>query len=218
MIHFVDLSKTFHLNGVSKTVLDKVSMTLPGNTAIGLLGRNGAGKSTLLRMIAGTQTPSSGRIILDGSVSWPVGFSGSFHPDLTGAQNVRYVARIYGVDSDELIAFTQDFAELGSHFHLPTRTYSSGMLSRLAFGLSMGISFDIYLVDEVTAVGDVAFRKKSDILFRQRMGESGAILVNHAPSVIKELCSKVMVLENGKLLWFDDVNEGIKHHNRNMDV
>jgi capsular polysaccharide transport system ATP-binding protein len=218
MIRLVELSKTFHLNGVHKTVLDNVSITLPARTSIGLLGRNGAGKSTLLRMIAGTQTPSSGHVEIDGSVSWPVGFSGSFHADLTGAQNCRYVARIYGVDSDELVDFTADFAELGNHFHLPLRTYSSGMLSRLAFGVSMGISFDVYLVDEVTAVGDAAFRKKSETLFMQRMSQSGAILVNHATPVIRNLCTKVAVLEQGKLLWFDDVEEGIQHHNRNMNV
>lgn len=218
MIRLVNLSKTFTLNGVSKTVVDNVSLELPSRTSIGLLGRNGAGKSTLLRLIAGTQTPSSGRIEVGGTISWPVGFAGSFHVDLTGAQNARYVARIYGVDSDELVGFTEDFAELGGHFHLPVRTYSSGMMSRLAFGISMGISFDTYLVDEVTAVGDAAFRKKSHDLFLERMRNAGAIVVNHAMPVIKELCSKVMVLEQGRLLLFDDVEEGIACHNRNMQA
>lgn len=218
MIRLVNLSKTFTLNGVAKTVVDNISMVLPSRTSIGLLGRNGAGKSTLLKMIAGTQAASSGRIEVTGSISWPVGFSGSFHADLTGAQNTRYVARIYGVDSDELVAFTEDFAELGGHFHLPLRTYSSGMMSRLAFGVSMGIAFDTYLVDEVTAVGDAAFRSKSNDLFRERMRNAGAIVVNHSMPVIKELCSKVLVLEQGQLLLFDNVEEGIARHNRNMQV
>ena len=218
MIRLDKLTKTFNLNGVHKTVVDNVTLALPARTSIGLLGRNGAGKTTLLKMIAGTQSPTSGRIHVDGTMSWPVGFAGSFHVDLTGAQNARYVARIYGVDSDELVAFTEDFAELGGHFHLPVRTYSSGMMSRLAFGVSMGIAFDTYLVDEVTAVGDAAFRKKSHDLFLARMRNAGAIVVNHAMPVIKELCTKVMVLEHGKLLLFDDVDEGIARHNRNMQV
>jgi len=218
MIRFVNLTKTFRLNGVRKTVLDNVTMTLPSRTSIGLIGRNGAGKSTLLSMIAGTQPPTSGRIDVHGSISWPVGFSGSFHPDLTGAQNARYVARIYGVDSDELVAFTQDFAEVGGHFHLPLRTYSSGMRSRLAFGVSMGISFDTYLVDEVTAVGDAAFRQKSQRVFLDRMRHAGAIVVNHAMPVIRELCTKVLVLDQGRLIWFEDVEEGIRYHDKAMQM
>lgn len=216
MIHLKNLTKTYRLDGVSKTVIEKVNMSLPARTSIGLLGRNGAGKSTLLRMIAGTQEPTSGEIIVEGTVSWPVGFAGSFHGDLTGAQNVRYVARIYGVDSDELTHFAQDFAELDEHFHLPLRTYSSGMISRLAFAVSMGISFDYYLVDEITAVGDANFRKKSNDLFLARMSGAGAIVVNHTVSVIRDLCTKAMVLDDGVLHWFENVDDAIKYHNQMM--
>jgi capsular polysaccharide transport system ATP-binding protein len=216
MIHLKNLSKTFRIDGVAKTVIDNVTLTLPACTSIGLLGRNGAGKSTLLRMIAGTQVPTSGEIIVDGSVSWPVGFAGSFHADLTGAQNVRYIARIYGIDSEELVAFTEDFAELGPHFHLPLRTYSSGMVSRLAFGVSMGISFDFYLVDEVTAVGDATFRKKSSDLFLERMTGAGAIVVNHTMNVIKDLCTKAIVLDEGVLHWFENVDDAILFHHQNL--
>lgn len=216
MIRLQNLTKTYRIAGVSKTVISNATMTFPSLTSIGLLGRNGAGKSTLLKMIAGTQDPTSGRIYVTGSVSWPVGFSGSFHPDLTGAQNCRYVARVYGVDSDDLAAFAREFAELDSHFDLPFRTYSSGMRSRLAFGVSMGIRFDTYLVDEVTAVGDAAFRKKSSEVFRARMEESGAIVVNHSMGVIRELCKAVAVLDNGRIEYFDDVEEGIRYHEKIM--
>jgi capsular polysaccharide transport system ATP-binding protein len=218
MIRLVNLTKTYRMSGVEKTVVRNASMTFPARTSVGLLGRNGAGKSTLLKMIAGTQHPTSGRIEVTGSVSWPVGYSGSFHSDLSGAQNCRYVARIYGVDSEALIEFTREFADLGSHFHLPLRTYSSGMRSRLAFGVSMGIPFDTYLVDEVTAVGDAAFRKRSNEVFRQRMAESGAIVVNHSMSVIRELCSAVVVLDDGNLTYFEDVDEGIRRHQAMMDA
>ncbi|MGB4828199.1 MAG: ABC transporter ATP-binding protein [Paracoccaceae bacterium] len=216
MIRFVNLTKTYRLEGVVKTVLDNVTMKLPSGKSIGLLGRNGAGKSTLLRMVAGSQMPTSGHIAIDGSVSWPVGFAGSFHNDLSGAQNVRFVARVYGVDTDELMAFTEDFAELGAHFHLPVRTYSSGMRSRLAFACSMGIAFDTYLVDEVTAVGDAIFRKKSHDLFLDRVATAGAIVVNHSMAMIRELCTSAMVLEKGRLRYFEDVEEGIAWHSETM--
>lgn len=216
MIRLQDVTKTFRLDGVEKCVLARTTMDLPAGRSIGLLGRNGAGKSTLLRMIAGTQSPSRGRIVVAGSISWPVGFAGSFHPDLSAAQNIRFVARVYGVDSDELLAFAKEFCELGAHFHLPCRTYSSGMLARLAFGASMGIAFDTYLVDEVTAVGDEVFRAKSNEMFLARMARSGAIVVNHAPEVIRQLCDCVLVLEDGRLEFFDTVEAGLRQHQRNL--
>jgi capsular polysaccharide transport system ATP-binding protein len=216
MIRLQNLTKTFRLHGVEKCVLDHVTMDLPAGRSIGLLGRNGAGKSTLLRLLAGTQSPSSGRIEVQGNVSWPVGFAGSFHPDLSAAQNTRFVARIYGVDSDELLTFAEEFCELGDHFHLPCRTYSSGMLARLAFGVSMGIAFDTYLVDEVTAVGDENFRRKSSQMFLERMQNAGAIVVNHSPEVIRQLCDCVLVLEQGRLEFFDNVEDGLREHQHNM--
>jgi len=168
MIRFENLTKSFRLRGERKVVIDHLNLTLPTGRSLALLGRNGAGKSTLLQMIAGTMRPDSGRVVSDGSISWPVGFAGSFHRDLTGAENVRFIARIYGVDTDGLLAFVEDFAELGKFFHMPVRSYSSGMRSRLTFGASMGIHFDTYLVDEVTATGDAAFRRKSQAVFRAR--------------------------------------------------
>lgn len=216
MIRLQNLTKTYRLDGVTKTIIKQANLVIPAKTSVGLLGRNGAGKSTLLRLIAGTQVPTSGKIIIEGTVSWPVGFAGSFHADLTGAQNTRYIARIYGIDSDELVRFAEDFAELGPHFNLPLRSYSSGMTSRLAFAVSMGIAFDFYLVDEITAVGDSAFRKKSNDLFLARMSSAGAIVVNHTMSVIRSLCSKAIVLDDGELYWFDDVDEAIRFHNELM--
>ena len=216
MIRFENVTKTFVMEGKRKTIMRDVSMTFPSGRSVGLLGRNGAGKSTLLQMIAGTMPPSSGRISSSGSISWPVGFAGSFHPELSGAQNCRFIGRIYGVDTDELIAFVEEFAGLGVHFHLPLKTYSSGMKSRLAFGASMGIAFDTYLVDEVTAVGDAAFRARSDALFKQRMRSAGSVVVSHAMGQIRQLCDAVVVLEDGHLTFYDDVDQGIRDHERNM--
>jgi capsular polysaccharide transport system ATP-binding protein len=138
--------------------------------------------------------------------------------DLTGAQNTRFVARVYGVDTDELLDFVEDFASLGAHFHMPVRSYSSGMRSRLAFGISMGIRFGIYLIDEVTSVGDAAFRRKSAAILRARMEHSGAIIVTHSFAEVRNLCDIGAVLEEGKLYMYDRVGDAIAHHVRNMEL
>ncbi|MDK3020801.1 ABC transporter ATP-binding protein [Pseudodonghicola flavimaris] len=212
MIRFENLTKSFRLKGERKVVIDHLNLTLPTGKSLALLGRNGAGKSTLLQMIAGTMRPDSGRIVTDGSISWPVGFGGSFHRDLTGAENVRFIARIYGVDTDALLAFVADFAELGKSFHMPVRSYSSGMKSRLTFGASMGIHFDTYLVDEVTATGDASFKRKSKAVFAERMQTSSAIMVNHSMSQVREFCDAGLVLENGQVQYFEDLEEAIATH------
>lgn len=216
MIRLDHVTKTFVLKGQRKTVAHDISVDFPTGVTIGLLGRNGAGKSTLMQMIAGNMDPTSGRILSDGTISYPVGFQGSFHGDLTGAQNTRFVARLYGVDTGALVDFVEDFAELGKHFHLPFRTYSSGMKSRLSFGVSMGIPFDFYLVDEVTSVGDAAFRTKSRAVFLERMERAGALFVSHQMAMVRELCEMGAVLENGELELFDDVGEAIERHEDNM--
>jgi capsular polysaccharide transport system ATP-binding protein len=216
VIKFEGVSKVFDLHGRRKVVADNINALFPSGRSVALLGRNGAGKSTLLEMIAGTYEPTAGHIVTEGSVSWPVGFAGSFHGELTGAQNTRFVARIYGVDADELVEFVEGFAGLGVHFKLPFRTYSSGMKSRLAFGVSMGIGFDTYLVDEITAVGDTAFRAKSAEIFLDRLKYSGAVVVTHSVEQVRELCTAVAVLEQGRMSYYEDIEEGIAHHIQNM--
>ncbi|HCQ57674.1 MAG TPA: ABC transporter ATP-binding protein, partial [Sulfitobacter sp.] len=160
MIELRNLSKSFPTRWGRKYVLKDVNLTFPTGLSVALMGRNGAGKSTLLQIIAGNMNPDSGQMVTQGSLSFPVGFAGSFHRDLSGAQNTKFIARIYGVDSHELMNFVSEFTGLGRNFYLPVRGYSSGMKARLAFGVSMGIQFDTYLVDEVTSVGDRAFRTR----------------------------------------------------------
>jgi len=212
MIRFENLSKGFWVQGEYKLVIDHLNLTLPTGKSLGLLGGNGAGKSTLIQIIAGIMPPDTGRVVSDGSISWPVAFGGSFHPALTGAQNVRFVARVYGVDTDSLTAYVEDFAELGKHFYMPVRTYSAGMKARLTFGTSMGIRFDTYLVDEATAVGDASFRDKSRRVFRERMEASSSILVTHHMHELRDFCDAGILLYRGKLYYYDDLDEAIKDH------
>lgn len=217
MIRFEHLHKSFRTGTVRKVIVEDLDLTLPTGRSLALLGRNGAGKSTLLQMVAGTIRPDSGRIVSDGTISWPVGLGGAVHRDLTGAQNIRFIARIYGVDTEQLAAFVEDFAELGQHFHMPVRSYSSGMRSRLTFGAAMGIRFDTYLVDEVTAVGDARFRKKSRAVFRERMESSGALLVTHDMGALRDYCDAGVILENGRLFYFEDLGEAIAVHQALME-
>ena len=212
MIRIENLWKTFGRGHTTNCVARDLCVAIPNGISLGLLGRNGAGKSTLLKMIAGTLLPDSGRVSVKGSISWPVGFAGSFHGDLTGAQNTRFLARVYGVDTDSLCQTVEDFSELGAQFHVPVKTYSAGMRARLSFGVSMGIPFDTYLVDEVTSVGDAQFREKSKRVFMDRMNEAGAIVVSHSMPLIREICDHAAVLSNGQLYYYTDVDAAIHHH------
>lgn len=216
MIRLENLTKIYKLNGRRKVVADNLNATFPTGVSVALLGRNGAGKSSLLRMISGAMLPTSGQILSTGTISWPVGFAGSFNGELTGEQNCRFVARVYGIDTDEMRDFVEDFAELGQHFYLPFRTYSSGMRARLAFGVSMAVPFDTYLVDEVSAVGDAAFRAKSNHVFNARMKAAGAVVVSHSMQSLREICQAGAVLENGQLSYFHDLEDAIAAHTANM--
>ena len=216
MIRIIDLSKSYPIGKGRKVVANKINVTFPTGECVALLGRNGAGKSSLLRMIAGTVKPDRGLITSNGTISWPIGFAGSFHKDLTGLQNAKFVARVYGVETTKLLEFVEDFAELGAHFNLQVRTYSSGMKSRLAFGISMAIQFDTYLIDEVTAVGDAAFKKKCNNVLEERLKDSGAIVVSHSMKTIKKLCTMGAILENGQLSLYSSIDDAIQLHEKEL--
>jgi capsular polysaccharide transport system ATP-binding protein len=216
MIEFRNVTKYYPTPHGRKVVLDDLTLTLPAGTKLGVLGRNGAGKSTLLSMIGGTTRPNRGEIRRHASISWPLGFGGTFHPDLTGAQNARFVARIYGRDTDELVEYVENFSELGEFMDMPLRAYSSGMRARLAFGMSMGIAFDWYLVDEITAVGDAAFKRKSLSFFKNRLRNAGLLMVSHSVTTIRAYCTSGLVLEKGRATYYDNIQAAIAAHERNM--
>ncbi|GLP87866.1 ABC transporter ATP-binding protein [Tritonibacter mobilis] len=216
MITLKHLTKSFRIGSGRKFIAKEINAVFPDRTSVALLGRNGAGKSTLLKIIGGTMRPDSGAVDSCGAVSWQIGFAGSFHPDLTGAQNTRFIARVYGIDTDSLEDYVLDFSELGVSFKMPVRTYSSGMRARLAFGVSMGIPFSYYLIDEVTSVGDASFKEKCRAVLQDRLDRAGSIVVSHSESTLKSICSAGAVLEGGKLFYYDAVDDAIAHHNENM--
>lgn len=212
ILEIQDVVKGYWLHGDWRPVIRGLSMTLKRGQALGLLGSNGAGKTTLLDLVAGRQRPDAGRVLRHGSVSFPVGFAAGFHRDLSGAQNIRFLARIYGADPQALVDFVADFAEIGALYHAPMRSYSAGMRARLGFGASLGLPFDLYLVDEATAVGDGAFRRKSKALFRARMRASSGIMVSHNLRELRKFCDAGLVLHRGQIQYFDRIEDAIAAH------
>ena len=199
------------LNG-RKVVFRDLTFELPEDANVGLIGRNGAGKSTLMRLLAAVDLPDSGKIITRGRLSWPVGLRGGMQKNLSGRDNVKFVCRIHGVRHSamqEKIRYVQEFAEIGEYFDRPVSTYSSGMQARLGFGTSMAFDFDYYLIDEVMAVGDVAFKMKSREVFKERLQRAKVILVSHNMRLIKMMCDVVVHLDQGHLKVYRKVRKGI---------
>ncbi|MBV7486193.1 ABC transporter ATP-binding protein [Bordetella sp. BOR01] len=213
MFELRNLTKSYLTARGRRYVFRNISLVIPPDRNIGLIGRNGSGKTTLMRLLGGADTADSGKVITDKNISWPVGLSGGFQGSLTGRDNVKFVCRVHGATGDlmrEKIAYVEDFAEIGRWFDEPFRTYSSGMRSRLAFGMSMAFNFDYYLIDEVMAVGDAHFRRKSTEAFSTRLKTSKVILVSHSMAQIQKLCDIVILLRDGKPYIYEDVREGIK--------
>lgn len=200
--------KGFHV------VLNNVNLELKKGRNVAILGLNGAGKSTLIRIIGGAEKPLRGSVTRTSSVSWPVGFSGCFSGSLTGRENLRFVSRIYGADLRKVTAYVEDFSELGDYMDMPLKSYSSGMRSKLAFGLSMAIGFDFYLIDEAFSVGDVVFRKKSAAELAKRKQDASLIFVSHSIAAVKQHCDCGAVLHEGRLIFFEKLDAAIQAYGR----
>ncbi len=212
MIELQHITKSYKTPFGPNVVLNDISVQIPTGESIGILGQNGAGKSTLMRIIGGAEMPDSGKVIREGKVSWPIGFAGGFNGSLTGEDNCKFVARIYGQDVDRVIDETRDFAEVGKYFYMPVRTYSSGMKARVAFGLSMAIDFDVYLVDEVTAVGDKRFRDKCTKVFTDRKEHSSIIMISHSMPTLRAQCTRGALLAKGSFTVFETIDEAIEKY------
>lgn len=214
MVELRNIVKTYKTNHGVKLVLDDVSCVFEPGVNTGIIGRNGAGKSTLIRLIGGVEVPDSGKIIRTSRLSWPLGFSGGLHRSLTGRENLRFTCRIYGADVQEVTRFVEEFSELGDYMDMPLRSYSSGMRGKLAFGLSMAIGFDYYLIDETIGVGDASFTAKCRAVFEERKANATLIVVSHHAHMIKQHCSRYAVLDKGRLEFFTDFNEAFAMYNR----
>jgi capsular polysaccharide transport system ATP-binding protein len=212
MIAFSGVSKSYRTRTGLRTVLRDVSLTLRSGDAIGICGHNGAGKSTLLRLIAGVEQPSSGTVERKMTVSWPLGYASAFQSSLTGADNIRFIARIYGRPIAETLAFVDDFAELGAYLGMPIRTYSSGMMARLAFAASLAVDFDCYLIDEITAAGDARFRARCHDALIERRKTGTLVMVSHDPHTLREYCIGGAVVRENRLIICESIEEAIEQH------
>ena len=218
MIEVKNLTKSYLHNGLKIKVFENLNFKIKKGESVALLGRNGAGKSTLLRILGGIDQPDSGSIKSDCSISWPVGLVGGFQGSLTGRENVIFVSKIYSGRNKENIydkvKKVQDFAEIGEFFDRPFKTYSSGMRSRVTFGLSMAFDFDIYLIDEVSSAGDERFRAKSKEYLKEKHKKADFMMVDHNLYGLKLHCDKAFLLNEGNLIQFDNLEEGIETHKR----
>jgi len=210
MIRVSGVRKIYPGQGRPHVVLDDVSFTVPRGFKLGLLGRNGAGKSTLIRLLGKVELPTRGKVDHDMSVSWPLGFWGTFQGSLSGIDNIKFIARIYRTDYRRLRAFVEEFAELGEFLYEPVKIYSSGMRARLAFALSIAIEFDCYLIDEIVLVGDQRFHARCQEHLFDRRADRALILATHNAAFMSQICDAALVLANGKATWYDDVNAAVQ--------
>lgn len=214
MIRLEGLTKAYKVHGRMREVLKGIDTTFHRGEAVGILGANGAGKTTLLRLIAGVEMPTRGRVIRQMSVSWPLGFGGAMHYSITGADNARFLARIYDKPIAETVDFVEELADLGEYYRMPAHTYSSGMLTRLGFALSMAVEFDCYLVDEAVATGDSRFAERCRERLVDRRGNRTVLFVSHVPTLLRQFCTSGAVLQDGRLTRYDSLDEAIAAHGR----
>jgi capsular polysaccharide transport system ATP-binding protein len=207
MIEIISLSKMYDTRFGKRTVLDNINLRVNKGERVGVLGRNGAGKSTFIRLISGVEHPTSGVVKRSMSISWPLAFGGAFQGSLSGVDNIRFICRVYGVPSEPAINFVEEFSELGLYLREPVKKYSSGMRARLAFGISMAIEFDCFLIDEIVAVGDSRFQEKSRIELFEKRKDRSMIIVSHNADFVRQHCHHAAVLVNGKLYNFEHIDE-----------
>lgn len=202
------LGKTYPTR--KKPVFSNLDLTLGHSGRLAILGRNGQGKSTFIKIIGGVLPATEGTIEWSMSASWPIGFGGGFQGSLSGLDNIRFLSRLYNRDYKEVLSRVDDFAELGRALRLPVKHYSSGMRARLAFGLSLAIEFDCYLIDELVAVGDARFQQKcQDELFQQRANRA-FLMASHDTSLVASYCDRAIIIESGQAKTFNDVNEAVE--------
>jgi ABC-2 type transport system ATP-binding protein len=207
MVRQQELSNSF-------LAVDDVSFTVRQGESIGLMGLNGSGKSTLLKMINGIMRPDSGKVMTRGRTAGLIATGAGFHPQLTGRDNVFLNAAILGMTEAETRRKFDDiveFADIGRFLDSPVGHYSSGMFARLGFAVAIHVDADIFLADEVLAVGDRPFKKKC-LAKMEEIRQSGTTLfyVSHATGSVRKMCDRVLVLEKGRLMFDGDVDEGIR--------
>ena len=201
-------------NGSHKVAIrapSNISLDVQDGDRIGLVGHNGAGKTTLLRALAGIYSPSAGRVAVTGEISAAFELLTGLDMDSTGEENIVLLARYRGISRATALAAVNDiadFTELGAYLNLPVRTYSQGMLARLAFAVATSFQPDILLMDEWIATGDEAFIRKAQQRLETFVAHSRVmVLASHNTAIVRSMCNKVLWLEAGSIKAFGTVDE-----------
>lgn len=197
----------------SFNALSNVSFTVNEGESIAILGYNGSGKSTLLKLISGVLEPDKGKILTRGRVAGLIEVGAGFHPDLSGRENVYLNAAILGMNKKEIDERFDDIVEfsgIAEFIDVEVKHYSSGMFLRLAFSVAIHVKLDILLVDEILAVGDAPFREKCNLKIRELV-EAGKtmVVVSHSTSMVKELCTRGIVIRKGAVVFDGPIDEAI---------
>ena len=212
MIRFDEVTKSYPSKLGKQVVFTDLSFTIPAGRNIALLGSNGAGKSTLFKLLAGSEFPDTGKVHYSANVSWPISLANGVHPRMTGRENARFIGRVHGVDNLEIYQKqVQRFARLGRKFDLPVKNYSSGMRAKLAFACCLMIPFDLYLLDEITSVGDAKFRQRARRAIKRRVA-SNVLMISHSLREVREFCDCALVLDSGAIKFYDDLEEAISQY------
>lgn len=217
MIELENVNKFFVTNAGKKYILKDATFSIPSEKNIAILGRNGTGKSTIMKMLGQIEFPNSGKIVSDKTFSWVMGVGGGFQGNMTGRANVKFVCRVYGKSQDEIeksINFVKEFSELGDYFDMPIKTYSSGMKSRLTFGLSLAFDFDYLLIDETLSVGDARFRKKSKEALMKKIESCNVLLVSHDMKTLEDICDVGIVVDAGKMNYYENIKDAINEYEK----
>jgi capsular polysaccharide transport system ATP-binding protein len=221
MIRVENLTKSYRVDGGRHYVYKNVNVEFPEGRNIGIIGSNGAGKSTFLRLLGGIDFPDSGRIISNKSFSWPLGLKGGFVGHMTGRANCRMVCNIYGLPYRQIaqtLGAIEEMADIGEYFDEPVKYYSSGMSGRLGFALSMSFDFDYFLIDEITSVGDVRFKALAKSALEKKALSSRVIMVSHNMSDLKKFCDVAVLIRDGEIDVYDDIEEGIAVYDAGLQL
>ena len=213
MLEFDDVSKSFWTGTQRKVILERASFRVSLGHSMGILAPNGTGKTTLINMMCGLEKPDDGKIRSTCRVSFPLGYMGGVVPRMTGNENARFIARIYGLDPDYVEAFCRWLCGLGEYFDNPVGTYSAGMKSRLSFALLLSLDFDIYLIDEgMPQTTDVAFNRRAGKVLLERLSSATVIVVSHQSKTLEKFCDSAAVLRDGKLYQFETLDEAKQYY------
>lgn len=213
MLEFDDVSKSFWTGTQRKVILDHASFRVELGRSLGILAPNGTGKTTIINMMCGIEKPDEGRIRTTCRVSFPLGFMGGINHKHSGRENVRNIARLYGMEPDYVEAFCRWLCDLREYFDGPVGTYSAGMKSRLNFALLMALEYDIYLIDEgMPSTTDPGFNQRAGSVLMDRLRNATVVVVSHSAQTLERFCREAAVLRDGKFYFFDTLQEAKRYY------